>query len=139
MPAKLPPSSILYLTLAFFLGIFAVRLYQQLVPEQNPLVAYGYFEGMADHAASGDVSLLRTPAGVVAVLGPSFSVAATPDPHLGFGYDGYNRSTEFAALNATEGAQIYPLPEHIDLEYHDEFWVWCEKFDVPLARARLKR
>jgi len=56
---------------------------------------------------------------------------------LGFGKNGYNASSQFSALMAKTGAQIYVLPAKIKPTSYNEVWVWCEKHNVPLGVAKL--
>ena len=104
------------------------------------IVAIGEFEGRSDHVVSGGVTVLKTDTGYVVVLEPDFSLDGAPDPKLGFGKNGYNASAKFSEeLRSEKGVQAYGIPASIDPEEYDEVWVWCEKFDVPLGVAHLKR
>ena len=137
MAKKLSGSTIIMLILAFFLGVIAAFSYQQSLTD-NPLLASGRFDGKAGHAATGGVSLLKTSNGVIAILEPDFSIDSSPDPRVGFGKDGhYEKETEFSVLYSSTGAQIYHIPEDIQLTDFNEFWVWCRKVNVPIGAAKL--
>ena len=101
-------------------------------------VATGSFVGQSGHKASGEVSVQKTAAGAVVVLKRSFNFDGAPDPKLGFGKNGYDKSTQFSPLRSNSGEQSYEIPASIDPENYDEVWIWCEKYSVPLGVAKLK-
>ena len=104
---------------------------------ESEVILSGTFEGRSDHVTSGGVSVLETDAGTIVVLESDFFLDGAPDPKLGFGKDGYDASTQFTVLESNTGAQMYVVPDTIDPADFNEFWVWCEKFDVPLGVATL--
>jgi hypothetical protein len=72
------------------------------------------------------------------VLSDDFSLDGAPDPKLGFGSDGSSDdATTFAVLEKLNGTQTYVLPASIDPSLYNEFYVWCERFSVPLGIAKL--
>lgn len=98
----------------------------------------GTFVGASNHVTTGSVEVLKTNDGYQIVLGDDFSLDGAPDPRLGFGsYGAYDDSTTFAILENLTGAQTYALPASIDPTVHNEFYIWCEKFAVPLGIAQL--
>ena len=105
---------------------------------QGQVLASGEFRGKSGHAASGGVSVVKTATGVVVVLAPDFKFDGAPDPYLGFGKNGYVKSTQFSILESNSGKQTYEIPSTIDPADYTEIWVWCEKFSVPLGVATLK-
>jgi hypothetical protein len=122
----------------FLLGA-AAALPLPMLLRNDPLLASGHFSGKSGHAAAGGVSLLKTANGIIAILEPDFSVDSSPDPRLGFGRDGhYEKATQFSLLNSSTGAQIYHIPEGVNLTDYNEFWVWCEKFQVAIGAAKLE-
>ncbi|MDX1540968.1 MAG: DM13 domain-containing protein [Geminicoccaceae bacterium] len=99
----------------------------------------GTFTGASGHETSGGVTVRTDERGTVVVLGDDFSLDGAPDPRLGFGNDGsYDPSTTFAPLDRHEGAQDYEVPATIDPAAYNEFYIWCERFSVPLGVARLQ-
>ena len=104
---------------------------------ESEVILSGTFEGRSDHVTSGGVSVLETDAGTIVVLESDFFLDGAPDPKLGFGKDGYDASTQFTVLESNTGAQMYVVPDTIEPTDFNEFWVWCEKFDVPLGVATL--
>lgn len=109
-----------------------------LVAVEDQIAASGKFQGRSNHKASGTVSIVKADSGYIARLESDFNFDGAPDPKLGFGNDGYDKSTKFAALKSNKGAQTYALPASIDPAKYNEFWIWCERFNVPLGVARLK-
>ena len=105
---------------------------------QDQVLASGEFRGKSGHAASGGVSVVKTATGAVVVLGPDFKFDGAPDPKLGFGKNGYVKSTQFSPLKSNNGKQTYEIPATIDPADYTEIWVWCEKYAVPLGVATLE-
>ena len=98
----------------------------------------GVIQGEGGHKASGHFEILQDGAVTKVVLKDDFSLQDAPAPRLAWGKDGYKRGTIFATLAKFKGAQEYTVPAGTDLSRYNEFWIWCEKFDVPLASAKLK-
>ncbi len=105
---------------------------------QDQVLASGEFRGKSGHVASGGVSVVKTATGAVVVLAPDFKFDGAPDPKLGFGKNGYVKSTQFSILKSNSGKQTYEIPATIDPADYTEVWVWCEKYSVPLGVATLK-
>ncbi len=105
---------------------------------QDQVLASGEFQGQSGRAASGGVSVVKTPKGTVFVLEPDFKFVGAPDPKLGFGKNGYVKSTQFSKLKSNGGKQTYEVPSSIVPTDYTEDWVWCERYSVPLGVATLK-
>ena len=105
---------------------------------EDQVLASGTFRGQSGHAASGGVSVVKTVKGTVVVLEPDFRFDGAPDPKLGFGKNGYVKSTQFSKLKSNSGKQTYEIPASIDPADYTELWVWCEKYAVSLGVATLK-
>ncbi len=105
---------------------------------QDQVLASGEFRGKSGHAASGGVSVVKTAKGAMVVLAPDFKFDGAPDPKLGFGKNGYVKSTQFSVLKSNSGKQTYEIPSTIDPADYTEVWVWCEQYSVPLGVATLK-
>lgn len=101
-------------------------------------LAYGHFSGASRHTVRGEVSLVATENGHVLRLSDEFFFDGAPDPKLGFGKNGFVRGTLFSALRDDTGAQEYALPADFDPKKYDEVWIWCERFNVPLGKAKLR-
>ena len=103
------------------------------------VLSSGRFHGLNGHATEGSVVIKKTDDGAVAVLEEDFSFDGAPDPKLGFGKDGrYDRASQISHLGNNKGRQVYEVPTHVDPEAYNEFYVWCEKYNVPLGVADLK-
>ncbi len=102
------------------------------------VLASGKFRGKSGHAASGGVKVVKTADGIRVVLEPDFRFDGAPDPKLGFGKNGYVKSTQFSALKSNSGEQTYRIPSSIDPAEYGEFWIWCQQYSVPLGVATLK-
>ncbi|KAB2850761.1 MAG: DM13 domain-containing protein [Hyphomicrobiaceae bacterium] len=97
----------------------------------------GRFNGVGAYRAQGDIQIVRNGNVTKLILASNFSFQGAPDPKLGFGNNGYKRGTLFSKLNRNSGAQEYVLPASVDLSKHNEVWIWCERFNVALAVAKL--
>ncbi len=105
---------------------------------QGEVLASGTFQGQSGHAASGGVSVVKTAKGILVVLESDFKFDGAPDPKLGFGKNGYVKSTQFSKLKSNSGKQTYEIPSSIVPADYTEVWVWCERYSVPLGVATLK-
>ena len=105
---------------------------------QGEVLASGAFGGKSGHAASGGVSVVKGSSGTQVVLGADFKFDGAPDPKLGFGKNGYVKSTKFSVLKSNRGEQTYDIPATIDPAGYTEVWIWCERYNVPLGVATLK-
>ncbi|NEQ99170.1 MAG: DM13 domain-containing protein [Cyanothece sp. SIO2G6] len=103
------------------------------------VISSGSFTGVNNHAVTGSVTIVETETGTYAVLDPTFSLDNAPDPKLAFGKDGqYDAETLFHPLTSLTGAQMYLIPDDIDPEDYNEFWLWCERFNVGLGVAPIQ-
>ncbi len=105
---------------------------------EDHVLASGAFRGKSGHAASGGVSVVKTAQGVTVVLERDFKFDGAPDPKLGFGKNGYLKSTQFSVLKTNSGTQTYDIPAALDPADYNEIWVWCEQYSVPLGVANLE-
>ena len=126
-------------SLAITVAVLAVVLAAPVAASaQDQVLASGAFSGKSGHTASGGVRVVKTGSGVAVVLDPDFKFDGAPDPKLGFGKNGYVKSTQFSPLKSNSGEQTYDLPAAIDPADYTEVWVWCEKYAVPLGVATLE-
>lgn len=103
------------------------------------IVASGSFKGASSHETNGNITIRKTDDGVVVVLEDDFDFDGAPDPKLGFGKDGrYDRASQISHLGSNKGRQVYDVPAHVDPEAYNEFYVWCEQYNVPLGVADLE-
>jgi hypothetical protein len=120
------------MTAALFSGPTAAQ-------DGGEIVASGSFKGASSHVTNGNVTIRRTADGVVVVLEDDFDFDGAPDPKLGFGKDGkYDSASQISHLGSNKGRQVYEVPASIDPEAYNQFYVWCEKYSVPLGVADLK-
>ncbi len=96
-------------------------------------------EGKEKYTTVGGVTIKKSGGKTLVVLSDNFKFPGAPDPQLGFGNNGsYDTSTTFVKLTELEGKQTFELPANIDVANYNEFYVWCEKYSVPLSLAKLK-
>ena len=99
----------------------------------------GSFKGAGSHKSAGQVQIVKDGDATKVVFGKDFKLDGAPDPKIAFGKNGYVRGTIFTMLKKLKGAQEYQIPAGTDLAKFNQVWLWCEKFDVPLGVANLKR
>ena len=115
---------------------------QKTTPPQQTTAApqvlrRGRLNGVGSYRAQGDVQIVRVGNVTKMQLGQNFSFSGAPDPKLGFGNNGFQRGTLFTKLARNSGTQEYVVPANVDLSKHNEVWIWCERFNVALAMAKL--
>lgn len=86
---------------------------------------------------SGTASIVRVDGQWVVSLGSDFSFDGAPDPHVALGHNGYRAGASLGKLSSNQGAQVYAIPDSLDVADFNEVWIWCEKFSVPLGSAKL--
>lgn len=97
----------------------------------------GEFAKKNNYAVTGRAELVKEGNGYVVNLLDDFSFAKAPDPKIALGRNGYDKKTLMGLLKSTKGASTYQVPAGINAEQYNEVWIWCEKFNVPLAVATL--
>ena len=103
------------------------------------ILASGSFKGASSHETNGNVTIRKTDSGVIVVLEDDFDFDGAPDPKLGFGNDGtYDHGSQISHLGSNKGRQVYEVPATIDPQAYNQFYVWCERYSVPLGVADLK-
>ncbi|MFK7744996.1 MAG: DM13 domain-containing protein [Roseobacter sp.] len=88
------------------------------------------------YAVSGRAEIAKKGNGYVVNLLDDFKFAGAPDPKIALGKDGYDKDTLMGLLKSNSGASSYEVPAGINPDEYNEVWVWCEKFNVPLAVAK---
>lgn len=99
----------------------------------------GNLRGASGHITTGKVEIVNKGGVIQVILADNFTFDGAPDPKLGFGNSGkYDLKTTFAPLKSLKGKQVYTLPSGIDPSKYNEFYVWCERFGVPLGVASIR-
>lgn len=98
----------------------------------------GSFRGVSGHKSSGNVKIVRDGGKLKVVFSSNFRLRDAPDATLSWGRNGFKRGTFFGKLRKLRGAQEYAIPAGTDLSKYNQFWLWCEKYNVGLAVAKLK-
>jgi len=95
----------------------------------------GKFKGDNKHTVSGGVSIKN---GKI-VLAGNFNFDGAPDPRIALGKGGkFTSNTDFAVLKKDKGAQSYKIPANLKADDFDTVIIWCRKFSVQLAHAKIK-
>ena len=116
---------------------FSEEVSERASLENGAVVFRGSFRGRSGHRVSGTVTIRKTKTGYQVILSRNFRFDGAPDPKLAFGRNGYKRNTLFSRLKSNRGSQVYNLPKRIDPTKYNQFWIWCEQFNTPLAVARI--
>ena len=106
--------------------------------QADDVTAAGDFAGASGHVTTGSVQIVRTDSGYRAILSADFSLDGAPDPKVAFGKDGAVDGAIFAKLESLAGRQVYAVPAALDPADFNEFYIWCERFSVPLGVASLE-
>ena len=106
-------------------------------PQTGQVLRVGTFKGVSSYRAQGDIRIVKAGSETKIVLPQNFSVSGVPDPKLGFGNNGFKAGTLFAKLSRNSGTQEYVVPANVDLSKFNEVWIWCERFSVAIAVAKL--
>ena len=102
------------------------------------VIKTGKFRGVSGHKSSGSMKIVRDGGRLKVVFGKDFRLRDAPDATLSWGRNGFKRGTFFGKLRKLRGAQEYTIPKGTDLSKYNQFWLWCEKYNVGLAVAKLK-
>ena len=100
--------------------------------------ASGTFRGKSGHATTGTASVFRVDGQWVVSLGSDFTFDGAPDPRVALGHNGYSKNASLGLLRSNSGAQVYAIPDNLDVADFNEIWIWCDQFAVPLGSATLK-
>ncbi len=102
------------------------------------VISTGSLKGAGGHKSSGTVQIVKDGAKTKVVFAKNFWLDGAPDPRVAFGNGRYVRGTIIARLKRTRGRQEYTVPSHINLANYSQVWLWCKKFNSPIAVANLK-
>jgi len=97
----------------------------------------GVFEGKSNHVTRGRAEIVVENGQARVVLLDDFWFDGAPDPKVALGLNGYDKNTLLGPLNANSGKQSYAVPAGVDVSQHNEVWIWCEKYNVPLGVAKI--
>lgn len=97
----------------------------------------GAFSKKNNYAVTGRAELVESGNGYVVNLHDDFSFGNAPDPKIALGRDGYDKRTLMGQLKTNKGASSYRVPAGINPDDYNEIWIWCERYNVPLAVAKL--
>ena len=118
----------------------AVALLFALQPLQGhaaEVLRTGTFKGVEGHKSSGTVEIVKDGDVLKIVFKGDFVLKDAPDPKLAWGKNGIKKSTLFGKLGKLKGEQEYVIPAGTDIAAFNEFWLWCQLFNVGLAVAKL--
>lgn len=95
--------------------------------------------GPMSHQVRGTASIIRYRDQVYLVLSDDFTFDGAPDPWVGFGNrDSYDSDSTVSPLSSFIGGHYYRMPRKIRPDEYEDFFIWCQQFSIPLARADLR-
>ena len=98
--------------------------------EGTVLTSGTFYDNDPTHPATGSFEIVSDGKGDRWInFSEDFSIAKAPDPHL-------RVNGKIIARTGWEGEQSFPIPNFIS-EDIESVIVWCEKFDVGLAKSNL--
>ncbi len=97
----------------------------------------GSLRGAGGHKSSGQVRIVKSGNVTKVVFASNFRLDGAPDPRVAFGNGRYVRGTIFARLRRFRGAQEYVVPARLNVAKFSQVWLWCKKFNSPIAVARV--
>lgn len=98
----------------------------------------GSFRGAGGHKSSGGVRIVKANGATRVVFSANFKLDSAPDARIAFGNGRYQRGTIFARLRKLRGSQSYVVPARLKAERFSQVWLWCKRFNAPLAVARVR-
>ena len=110
---------------------------QPLHGQAAEVLRTGTFKGVEGHKSSGTVEIVRDGDVLKVVFKGDFVLRDAPDPKLAWGKNGFKKGTIFGKLGKLKGEQEYVIPAGTDIAAFNEFWLWCQLFNVGLAVAKL--
>lgn len=126
-----------FLTLTLKAGVAATVATAGAPALSNGSARVAAFSKQNRYRVSGRAELVNTNNGYAVNLLDDFRFGDAPDPKIALGRNGYDKRTLMGLLKANKGASSYTVPTGIDAAEYNEVWIWCERFNVPLAVARL--
>jgi len=99
----------------------------------------GTFKGAGGKKSSGDFEIVKKGGKTLIILKSNFRLSSVPDPKLAFGNGKYKKGTIYAKLKKFKGEQTYEIPARLNPSDFKQVWIWCEKFSVPLAVAKINK
>ena len=98
----------------------------------------GSFRGAGGHKSSGQVRIVKDGGVTKVVFANNFRLDGAPDARVAFGNGRYARGTIIAKLRRLKGGQSYAIPRRINIAKYSQVWLWCLRYNVPLAVANAK-
>lgn len=103
-----------------------------------PMAWEGELQGRAGHHAQGRVVLSDGPYGALLAF-KGYSVDRVPDGRVFLARNGdIRQGVEIAKLDQFSGEISLKVPAEVDIALFDSVVIWCEKFQVEIARATLE-
>lgn len=98
----------------------------------------GSFRGAGGHKSSGQVRIVKDGGVTKVVFAKNFRLDGAPDARVAFGNGRYARGTIIAKLRRLKGGQAYAISRRINIAKYSQVWLWCLRYNVPLAVANVR-
>ena len=102
-------------------------------------VGSGSFPGSSQYNISGNVKVTKSGDKITITLGKGYKMGAAPDPYVSLGKGSQPVSGGIIRLLTKQGGQSITFSaKNIDLAKVDSVIIWCKRYSVPLAVAKIK-
>jgi len=102
-------------------------------------IGNGSFPSSSKYNISGNVKVTKSGDKITIKLGNGYTMGAAPDPYVSLGKGGQPVSGGIIKLLTKQGGQSVTFSaKNIDLAKVDSVIIWCKKYAVPLAVAKIK-
>jgi len=99
----------------------------------------GSFPSSSKYNISGDVKVTKSGDKITITLGKGYTMGAAPDPYISLAKGSQPVTGGIIKLITKQGGQSFTFSaKSLDLAKVDSVVIWCKKFSVPLAVAKIK-
>ncbi len=102
-------------------------------------VGSGSFPSSSQYNISGNVKVTQSGGKITITLGKGYKMGAAPDPYVSLGKGSQPVSGGIIKLLTKQGGQSVTFSaKKVDLSKVDSVIIWCKRYAVPLAVAKIK-
>jgi len=99
----------------------------------------GSFPSSSKYNISGDVKVTKSGDKITITLGKGYKMGAAPDPYVSLGKGSQPVTGGIIKLLTKQGGQSITFSaKKVDLSKVDSVIIWCKRYSVPLAVAKIK-
>ncbi len=102
-------------------------------------IGSGSFPSSSQYNISGNVKVTKSGGKITITLGKDYKMGAAPDPYVSLGKGSQPVSGGIIKLLTKQGGQSVTFSaKKVDLSKVDSVIIWCKRYAVPLAVAKIK-